>query len=277
MNEEDYMKSPIEEKYPNIIGTIRTSVLAEIPKVKFIGIVGSVAARKEGRFSDFDVVVITDSVLYNKKYFKIFDDKLLQIDVIGRNFFNELINKKTSLYRVYVEANRFSNVITVYIRDRNISSQIKRLVKNGLRNDVIVDNIDNLYAHILERRGKILNAAHEKNKKALLFSSRIIAEYTAWLLFAYNKRLLGSERSFFIELKKLKFHPKNFAENFDVCMWSSNDAKAKKILRSVESIVGELDYFLSENPAKLKYDKEFTCLLSSGNIYGKADHYRNQR
>jgi predicted nucleotidyltransferase len=268
MRKREGSKEPDTKLYNHIVGY----VVKNVPNVAAIVLVGSRARMEDKKFSDVDILVVSGGIEFNKKKVITYMNRLIQIDILGVQFLEEISSKKSSHFRLYVEANKLSSMKLLYSKSGKVEKLLKKIVKHGKDIDVLGDNVSNLYSHILERKGKILNAMIDKNRKNVIFSSRILGEYSALLVIAYNSEFAGAEHDFFDYVKGMRYKPTGFDRLFESCMWSTV-SEYRNTADSALELADNITAMLLKNPAKMRYPKELNIIIGANNkLYGNQQN-----
>jgi predicted nucleotidyltransferase len=176
-------------------------------KVKAVGIIGSVALGTDRKYSDLEMIVISDKKMESQLLSR--NGMPVSLEVHNINDFFKMA--RTMRWDWPIIAGIF-DVLLLY--DPLKIFEKGRRLRNTVTNSMLKKGTKNTLLVCLEHIGKIKNAYNLKSNHNLLSSARIFVGSIAYLLAFLNKTYFKSENTVFAQVLEMKKKPKDFKKLF---------------------------------------------------------------
>lgn len=249
---------------------IRDELVGHVKSVRddsvAIGISGSVSKNLYNRYSDTDLFVIVKNTYFNR-FFSFFNNRPLEMAFVNTDYLDNLVNCQMPPYRIYFEAGNLQNLLPLEDKQKLFPYYTKRLLalveKPEIREKVIPD----YFSTLLNKIGGVANGLEQNNDYKVLYSSRILAEYSGLMLTVYNGVLHRGQSKFLEQVGGLEHKPDNFLNDFVVAGNYTNTSSMTDISRSSLRLVNDISKFLTINPLNLPYSDQLKSFLRNSKLF----------
>jgi hypothetical protein len=247
------------QKIRQLVHGIRDDVLA-------IGLAGSLSKGLDNQYSDIDIVCIVKNTFFNR-WFGFVDGRPIEIAFVNVNFLDNVTAREMPPYRIYFEAGNYSNIKPLEDEKGILMDYRTKLLELARTPEVRESVIPDYFSTLITKLSGILTAVETKNTYKIIYSSRILAEYSGLLLMAYNGSIPLGQGVFLKQVEELQNLPKDFYRDFMIAGNYANTGDIDMIVAASRRLLTNLLDFLEQNPLNLPYSTQLTSLLAESRPY----------